>query len=410
MALTFHAARRTTLWVAHNRAAAQADAVPRSAWVALPLGTAAVFANMYSTQAILPQLGRAFHQPPAMAGLTVSLLVLAVAFGALVAGPLSDRLGRKPVMLGVSALLVIPTALCALAPNFGTLLAGRTLQGLLMPGLTSVAVVYIAELFPPNRRGTAMGIYVGGQVLGGLLARGASATLADRLGWRPALLFFAFTTALGALAIARYFPRAPRTLQAERASLLAGLRMHLGNRRLLSICVAGFSLFFGFVGIFTYLPYELTGAPWHVPPGALGLVYLVWITGLCSPPAGSLAGRHDPRRMLVLSLILPCLGIALLCVPRLPVLVLGLLVLTLGQFTAMPAINLLVSTAGRQARGAASALYLCCYYFGGSAGAVIPGILWTRYGWHGVLACCGTLATLALAVAARLAITTPNPR
>ena len=383
--------------------AAERTTVPRSAWFALPLGTAAVFANMYSTQAILPQLGRAFQQPPAMTGLTVSVLVLAVALGALVAGPLSDRLGRKPVMVAVSALLVVPTMLCGLAPNFGTLLICRALQGLLMPGLTSIAIIYIAETFPPGSRGTAMGIYVGGQVLGGLLSRVASATLTGWLDWRAALLCFGLTTALGALVLARYLPDTRGAERATATSRIAGLRLHLGNRRLLGLCLIGFALFFSYIGVFTYLPYYLTGAPWRFPPAALGLIYLVWITGLCSPLAGSLAARHDPRRLLVASLCLPCLSIALLSVAHLPALVLGLVLLTLGQFTAMPSINLLVGETAQRARGAGSALYLCCYYLGGSAGAVLPGVLWTRYGWPGVLAGCGAAAALALAAAARLA-------
>ena len=101
-------------------------------WFALFVGTAGVFADMYTTQAILPVLGRVFRLTPAAAGLTVSAVVLAVAAGSLVAGPLSDRIGRKPVIVGASALLVMPTLLCGLAPSFGVLVALRALQGLLM--------------------------------------------------------------------------------------------------------------------------------------------------------------------------------------------------------------------------------------------------------------------------------------
>ena len=86
--------------------------MPSSVWIALFLGTAGVFADMYTTQAILPVLGRAFELPPATAGLTVSAAVLAVAAGSLIAGPLSDRIGRKPVIVGASGLLVVPTLLC----------------------------------------------------------------------------------------------------------------------------------------------------------------------------------------------------------------------------------------------------------------------------------------------------------
>src|SRR5579884_1494522 len=85
------------------------------ALAALFLGPAFVFANMYSTQAILPVLGRSFRIDAPTAGLTVSIIVLAVAIGSLLYGPLSDRVGRKAVMVGTSLLIVVPTFLCGFA-------------------------------------------------------------------------------------------------------------------------------------------------------------------------------------------------------------------------------------------------------------------------------------------------------
>ena len=79
--------------------------------------TVFIFANMYTTQAILPVFSDDFHVSAPTAGFTVSVLVLAVAIGSLFYGPLSDRVGRKPVMVGASLLLTIPTFLCGIAPN-----------------------------------------------------------------------------------------------------------------------------------------------------------------------------------------------------------------------------------------------------------------------------------------------------
>src|SRR3989441_13079214 len=117
------------------------------ALVALFFAPAFIFANMYTTQAILPVLSHDFGISAPTAGLTVSLLVLAVAIGSLFYGPLSDRVGRKPVMVTASVLLTIPTLLCGFAPTFAALIIFRALQGLLVPGLTSVAIAYVHETF-----------------------------------------------------------------------------------------------------------------------------------------------------------------------------------------------------------------------------------------------------------------------
>ena len=62
---------------------------------ALMLGASAMFANMYSTQAILPELGADLGAEPAVAGLSISVVVAGVATGAWIHGPLSDRIGRR---------------------------------------------------------------------------------------------------------------------------------------------------------------------------------------------------------------------------------------------------------------------------------------------------------------------------
>jgi len=356
---------------------------------------------MYSTQAILPLLGHVFDVGPATAGLTVSVVVLAVALGSLVAGPLSDRLGRKPVMVAASAALIIPTLAAALAPTFGSLVLFRGLQGLLMPGLTSVAIAYVHEAFPARRRGAAMGVYVAGTVLGGLLSRGASSILADHLNWRAAMGFFTLSTALGALVLALFLPDGPK-VRGEVRSLWSGLRLHLRNRRLLGLCLVGFTLFFSFIGTFTYLPFYLTGSPFRLPLASLGLVYLVWLLGVFSPVAGILAARLGGGRLLVCCLLLALTGMSLTLFHSLPVVVLGLGLQALCQFTAIPCANLLVGEAASSARGSAASLYLCCYYLGGSVGALVPGILWQRAAWPGVIAICLAMGITALAGAVAL--------
>src|SRR2546421_624899 len=148
------------------------------------LGAAAMFAVTYSTQAILPELGRSFGVSPAEAGLTISVVVLALAAGAWVWGPFSDRYGRKRSIVLASALLVAPTIGAALAPSFAVLLVCRALHGLCMPGLLTAGVPYITEVFAPRIGGRAMGYYVTALVAGGLIGRVGVALIAAGLGGR----------------------------------------------------------------------------------------------------------------------------------------------------------------------------------------------------------------------------------
>jgi MFS transporter, YNFM family, putative membrane transport protein len=377
------------------------------ALVALFFAPAFIFANMYTTQAILPVLSHDFGISAPTAGLTVSLLVLAVAIGSLFYGPLSDRVGRKPVMVGTSFLVTIPTLLCGLAPSFAVLVALRTIQGFLMPGLTSVAIPYVNEEFAGKDRGLAMGIYVSGLTLGGLFARVGSAALTGLYNWRVALLVFTLPTIIAALAMWRLLP----DTKGKPGGLASSLRMdsrfprqtlhdmalHLRNRRLVGAFIIGFTLFFGFIGTFTYLPYYLTGPSFKLPTIALGLVYLLWLTGIFSPTAGTLAGRIGSRRAIAFSMGLAAIGLLITLIPILPIVILGLALLALGMFATVPAVNLYLGEQATTAKGTAASVYLSLYYFGGSFGAVLPGLALLWAGWTGVVFLCLGMVVVAIA-------------
>jgi len=377
------------------------------ALVTLFLAPAFIFANMYTTQAILPVLSRDFHISAPAAGLTVSLLVLAVAIGSLFYGPLSDRIGRKRVMVGASFLVLIPTLLCGFAPNFAVLVVLRAMQGLLMPGLTSVAIPYVNEEFEGKGRGLAMGIYVSGLTLGGLFARVGSAALTGLYDWRIAMEVFALPTLIAALFMWRFLPETNSRKNIEtRATARPGaflrqvsrdMLLHLHNRRLVGAFVIGFTLFFGFIGTFTYLPYYLTGPSFRLPTVTLGLVYLLWLTGVFSPAAGTIAGRIGTRRAIAFSMGLAAIGLLITLIPILPIVIFGLGLLALGMFSTVAAVNLYLGEQATTAKGTAASMYLSLYYFGGSFGAVLPGLALIWAGWPGVALLCLGMVLIALA-------------
>jgi len=375
------------------------------ALVTLFLAPAFIFANMYTTQAILPVLSLDFHVSGPAAGLTVSLLVLSVAFGSLVYGPLSDRIGRKKVMVGASFLVIIPTLLCGFAPNFVILVLLRSMQGLLMPGLTSVAIPYVYEEFEGRGRGLAMGIYVCGLTLGGLFARVGSAALTGFFNWRIALEAFALPTLIAALIMWKFLPETRKntltSANIQRGSFfrqsIHDMSLHLRNRRLVGAFIIGFTLFFGFIGAFTYLPYYLTGPTFNLPTIALSLVYLLWLTGVFAPLAGSVAGRIGSRRSIAFSMGLAAIGLLITLIPILPVVLFGLGLLALGMFSTVPTVNLYLGEQAATAKGTAASMYLSLYYFGGSFGAVLPGFALLWAGWPGVAILCLGMVFIALA-------------
>jgi YNFM family putative membrane transporter len=380
----------------YSEQAAAGDGRP---WATLALYFAAtvVFSDMYITQPILPQLSAEFGVPPATAGLTVSAVVLLIAVASTAYGPLSDALGRKPVMVGSMALLALPTLLCALAPNFEALLLFRALQGLCIPGLTAVAVAYLGELVGPAGLGRAVGGWIAANVAGGLTGRVASGLITDLAGWRAAFVTFAALTLLCALLLAAALPR---DRPGETGGWQAAYRAmfgHIGDPRLRWAFLIGGALFFGFIGIFTYLPYYLTAPPFALPPALVALAYVSYLAGVVvSPLAGRLSARFSRRTLIAVGVCVAILGMALTLVPWTPLVVVSLFVLCTGMFTAQGVAPALVNSLARRAKGGAGALYLVSYYLGGTLGGVVPGLAWEALGWPGVVAVCVGAMSLAL--------------
>jgi MFS transporter, YNFM family, putative membrane transport protein len=356
-----------------------------SNWLGLSsfgLGAAGMFATVYCTQAILPTLGREFGVGAARTGLTISVVVVAMAAGAWIWGPLSDRIGRKRCLVLASGLLVAPTVALGLAPSFAVLLLLRLLQGLCMPGLLAVGLNYVQEVFGDWLGGKAMGCYLSSLVAGGLIGRVGVALATEAVGWRLSLASLALLPSVAALFMHYALPQSASPAR-EKQELAAVIRL-LGNRALLLATLGGCALFFSFVGVFSFVTYYLEAPPFSLSPALGSLIFLLWSLGVVGPVAGAVADRLGWRATLVGALTGSLLALPLSLVGTLPAVVAALAVLTVAMFSGATAAQIGVATASESDQGSASAIYYSCYYTCGAFAAYLPGVAWQWWGWPGV--------------------------
>lgn len=365
------------------------------------------FAILYCVQPLLPEFSREFHVSAAVSSLSLSLSTGLLAVAMLVAGSLSEVLGRKPVMVASLFASALLTLLSAVAPSWTGLLLARMLIGITLSGLPAVAMAYVSEEVDPKSIGLAMGLFIGGNAVGGMAGRIISGVLTDLGSWRLAIGLIGAVGLASAIAAWWSLPASAhfRPRPARPGELLRSFGEHLRDPGLRALFAEAFLLMGGFVTIYNYLGYRLTEAPYALSQTAIGAIFSAYLIGtLSSAWIGALAGRLGRRRVLWAMIAIMLAGVALTLLSPLALILAGIVAVTFGFFGAHSIASSWVGSRARTGKAQASALYLFCYYLGSSAVGTLGGVFWSHGGWPGVAALVTLLLTVALGLALRLVI------
>ena len=356
--------------------------------VAVVAAGMSAFFTMYVTQGLLPSLRSVFHAGVAELSLTITFTTLAVAVAAPFSGSVSDRFGRKRVLLLSIAALAATTLLAATAHSLRGLLLWRLLQGLCIPGIFTATVAYIGEEWPAGQVPAVTALYISGSVAGGFLGRFIAGLATARWDWQVAFIVLGLINVAFVPLVAGGLPRSSRfRASSSLRESLAGLPRHLRNRQLLGSYAIGFGILFSQVCTFTYVSFHLAEAPYDLDLRQLSLLFTVYLVGmLVTPVAGRLAWRFGQRRVFLYAVGCSALGMALTLAGGVPVIVAGLTLSSAGVFIAQSMATSQVPGFAREARSSAVGLYVMCYYIGGSVGAFAPSVVWLHAGWPGCVA------------------------
>jgi len=364
--------------------------------LALFLAGVATFALLYSTQALLPLISGEFGVPASDASWTVSAATGALALFVLPMSALSERFGRRTVMTASLAVAVTVGLLVPFAPSLGALIALRAVQGAALAGLPASATAYLAEEVRPRALITAIGLFVAGNSVGGMSGRVITGWVAQEWGWRVAVAVIG-VVAVGCAVAFRLLLPAPRHFRTGslRPRVLARtVRTHLANPLLRRLYAIGALFMTVFGGVYTVIGYRLTEAPFGLPQGIVGSVFLVYLVGTVSAStAGKLVGRLGRRGALYLAGGTTTAGLLLSLSDTLALVLLGLVLITAGFFAGHAVASSAVSHTAKEGRAQASALYQSAYYIGSSAGSTLGAVAFHASGWSGTVGL-GLLAVL----------------
>ena len=361
---------------------------------------AAAISNVYITQPVLPVIQQEFGVSPSQASYTVSAVILGISLANLPFGMLADRFPVRRLILVGGAVVAAAGLCCAVTTSLPLLVAARFVQGLFVPALTTCLAAYLSANLPLERLNVVMGSYVSATVAGGLGGRLLGGWLHPPLHWRYAFVTAAVFLAGATVMAAWRLPegKGPEESPAEAEGFLA-LLSHQELRRIFLVAFGGF---FVFSSVFNYLPFYLSGAPFHASTQLITLLYLSYLIGVfIGPVAGKLSNRIGNGGTMVLGSLIFALAIALTLIKSLLAILAALALVCAGFFAIHAAAAGSLNRKLTSSRGRANSLYVLAYYLGGAVGITLSGYAYGLSGWPGVAAL-GT-AVLALPFATGLA-------
>jgi len=366
----------------------QPKASPRIIVFALWLLVFAASSQIMIITPILPQIGEELGIGESALGTLVSAYSIMVGIFAIVAGPVSDKIGRRRILLLGTGIMTGALLLHHFVVGYYSFLAVRVGAGCAGGILSGSAVSYIGDYFPYNRRGWATGWVMSGMAFGQIAGIPIGIVLAGAYGFKVPFYLFAAVIAATFVLIWFRVPQPDVPLAEGRltvASAVRNYRAMLARSDIAAAAIAYFTMFLGVSFFVVYLPYWLEQSL-GASPNAIATLFVVGgiANVLTGPQAGKLSDRIGRKRIIILSSI----GLSLVMLSTTVLvrefwaaylLYFGLMVLVAARISPFSA--LLTALVSDERRGSLMAMTIALGQIGFAMGAAAAGPLYSRFGY-----------------------------
>ena len=347
----------------------------------------ASFSSLYCVQPMMPIFAKFFQVSPTHSSFPLSFSTIALAIGLLFTGFISDRFGRKPIMVFTLFLVSVLLLVSASFPIWEIFLTTRIFIGLAVSGVAAVAMTYIGEEIAQKDIGLAMGLYISGTAIGGMGGRLIAGVLVDFISWQSATYIIGFINLIIACLFYLLLPKSqhfqPYPFRFSRFK--AAFEQNLKDRKLRILFAEGFILMGCLVTVFNYISYHLLEAPFQLSQSWTGLISIAYLAGIySSSKAAQWSFKYGRAKVLPLMLLMMMAGLLITLIPALWAILLGLIIFAFAFFAAHSTASSWVSVQAIQYRAVAASLYLFCYYIGSSLLGSSGGLIWENFGWIGI--------------------------
>jgi predicted MFS family arabinose efflux permease len=337
---------------------------------------------------ILPQIGEELDIADTLLGTLITAYSLMVGFFAIISGPISDRIGRRRILLIGTAIMTVSLAVHFFVVDYISFLAVRIFSGVGGGILSGAAVSYVGDYFPYHRRGWALGWVMSGSAFGQIFGIPMGVVLAGRYGFRTPFYLFALTMAFTFVLLWVRLPQPPIHPREGQLTLRGAVSDYWGMLRQREIAAASAAFFMMFLGVSLFIVYFPTWLERSVGFTANQIATLFLVGGVANVLTGPQAGRLSDkvgRRVIVL---LSCVGLSLVMLATTLLIKtqwvaypLFFLTMVLVAMRISPFSALLTALVPDQSRGSLMSLTVALGQVGFGLGGALAGPFYARFGY-----------------------------
>jgi YNFM family putative membrane transporter len=361
------------------------------------------------TQSIFLELSESFKIDITQARFSFSIVSLFYASAFFFIGPAADKFDLPKIAAAGLLSLAITVLYASYATSFSLFAIAMALMGVCAALIPASMFPHIAKTSPENKIGIYMGSIVASGTFGVIFGRVSIGLLTSIVGWQFSFRIVSFVlfflTSLTFLALVEKHDENSKNHKKLIKLYANSIRLFF-NLKIFLLLLAGFSLFFGFLGMVTFLTYRLIAAPFNFTSGEVGWISFAGITSLIAPFAGYLSQKIGTYKIVFLGLFICLLSFQVMgWFQSITLTALGLLLLFLGVYACQPLLFLLIGqNAPKESIGSASSLYILFCIGSGSLSSIFLGPAWRLYGWHGITILCSVSLIISLLIISIIAL------
>ena len=368
-----------------------ATPVPRgsttSAITLLALASFASQSMVRVSDSLLPQIATDFGVSVGSASIVVTAYALAHGSVQLIIGPVGDRFGKYACVTVAAAMSTVLVLMCGLAGSLSTLVAARLACGLSAGWIIPLALAFLGDVIPYERRQQVLGTFLSGQILGQLFGQAAGGVLGDLFGWRNVFFFLAALFAVATVALLIEFFRNPITHAGHATAtrsrgFVKDYATVLRSPWARAVIVMGFveALFmfgaFAFVGADLHLRFGISFAMVGIFVGAFAVGGLIY-----SLSVRTLVNRLGQIGLVTGGCVLLALAyLTIAFTPQAYIAPFAIMAIGLGYYMLHNTLQTNATQMTPQARGTAVAIFSSALYLGQTLGVAINGIVFDHFG------------------------------